>query len=152
MVLKISTKTALGATAIFGTIAAFGYMYYTGKLNHLFETHNVEGSFEKKKKKKKPSSSSVSVEEIHDSSPQVVSNSSTQPLSGNSFNPVVANTKSQKIESKSTLTKKSTRLIDLPVEEIMKLPPEQREQVFYAILIEGENLLNKGNSHFHHSL
>jgi hypothetical protein len=149
MVLKTSTKAALGASAIFGTIAAFGYMYYTGKLDCFFETRVQEKSNDKKKKKKRTSTlPSVSLEEIPESSSRISVDKSTNnnniPAVKNP-DPIVLPSKSKKSEPKAISLKKPSRLIDLPVDEIMKLPPEQREQVFYAILIEGENLLNKGN-------
>lgn len=147
MVLKTSTKAALGATAIFSTIAAFGYMYYTGKLDCFFGSRIEEKSNDKKKRKKKPTpSSSVSMEEIPELSPRTAVDkpSDCPPVNNSDSNVLVS--KSKKSESKALPSRKPSRLIDLPVEEIMKLPPEQREQVFYAILIEGENLLNKGKN------
>ena len=147
MVLKTSTKAAIGATAIFGTIAVFGYMYYTGKLDCFFETRDQGKLNDKRKRKKRASTSpSASLEEIPEPSSRITVDKSTNNIpSVKNPDPIVLPSKSKKSEPKAVSSKKPSRLIDLPVDEIMKLPPDQREQVFYAILIEGENLLNKGN-------
>jgi hypothetical protein len=34
---------------------------------------------------------------------------------------------------------------DLPVPDLLKLNPESKQRVFYALLMKGEMLLNRGN-------
>ena len=128
--MKTSTSIALGSVVV-GALATMGYLYYTGKLDEYFVPGGEETPEDKKeeRKRKKKQPSTVAIEEVTDASPSIVLAapvaSSSKPV------PSAAN------------KKKPARLIDLELEDIVKLPADQKEQVFYALLVEGENLVNQ---------
>ena len=113
-------------TAIIGAAMAIGYFYYTQKLPNLFkkEQEDIMAKDKKEIKRKAKKKTTVSVEEVPDQSPP---------------------------EKKAEISKKgpenpASRLIDRPVEEILRLNPEQKEQIFYGMLVEGENLISQGKT------
>lgn len=122
--MKTVTSVALG-TVVIGTLATLGYLYYTGRLDQYFELNEPVFAEEKKKRKKKQPS--VVIEEVTDASPS---------------NAPVVEVSSKPQAQAAPLKKKLNRLIDLELSDIMKLSAEQKEQLFYALLVEGENLVN----------
>lgn len=131
--MKTGTSVALG-TVFIGALATFGYLYYTGKLNQYFD-EPVAMEEKNKRKKKQPS---VVIEEVADASPAPVAAKESSPQKS----PIAANPISPP-PTKAAVKKKPTRLIDLELDEIIKLSAEQKEQLFYALLVEGENLVNQ---------